>query len=245
MKSLRKKEHKMKTINVFIPVDHWAKLIMIHRELSDIIPDFLLYSKKGDMKPSLILRDVVSISQMNRLYKNMLKANVKDIQDEYYHLAIGFVKQKIDSAKWCIGLTTMSLTMEAIFNYQKEYFESQGSEFLLKPMILMDISKITGLDISTISRVSNSKYLQTSFGIFPVKYFFSEKIQTKSGEEVSNREVKKILQECVENESKRYPFNDSDLVVLLQKKGYLIARRTVAKYRELLKIPVATLRKEN
>jgi RNA polymerase sigma-54 factor len=135
------------------------------------------------------------------------------------------------------------LTMNAIINYQHKYF-MEGDEKVLKPMILKDIADITGLDISTISRVANSKYIQTHFGIFALKYFFSEGLQTESGEEVSTREIKKILEECIEGEDKRKPVTDEKLAEILQEKGYLIARRTVAKYREQLNIPVARLRKE-
>jgi RNA polymerase sigma-54 factor len=133
--------------------------------------------------------------------------------------------------------------MQAIVNYQREFF-TEGDEVYMKPMILKDIADITGYDISTISRVSNSKYIQTEFGVYPVKYFFSESMTNDSGEEVSTREIKKILQECVENEDKRKPLNDDSLAEVLKIKGYPIARRTVAKYREQLNIPVARLRKE-
>ncbi len=133
--------------------------------------------------------------------------------------------------------------MNAILNYQHEYFY-EGDEKKLRPMILKDIADITGLDISTVSRVANSKYIQTHFGIYPLKYFFSEGMQTDSGEEVSTREIKKILEECIENENKRKPLTDEKLAEILKEKGYLIARRTVAKYREQLNIPVARLRKE-
>src|SRR5271157_3277270 len=134
-------------------------------------------------------------------------------------------------------------TMEAIINFQREYF-IEGDEGKLRPMILKDIAERTQLDISTISRVANSKYIQTHFGILPLKYFFSEGLHTDSGEEVSTREIKKILEECIENESKRKPLTDDELSEILQNKGYQIARRTVAKYREQLNIPVARLRKE-
>jgi RNA polymerase sigma-54 factor len=162
--------------------------------------------------------------------------------------AVTFVKQKLDSAKWFIDAikqrqNTLILTMNAIINYQHEYF-LEGDDKLLKPMILKDIADITGLDISTISRVANSKYIQTHFGIFPLKYFFSEGLQTDSGEEVSTREIKKILEEFIGAEDKRKPLTDERLAEILQEKGYQIARRTVAKYREQLNIPVARLRKE-
>ena len=135
------------------------------------------------------------------------------------------------------------VTMETIISFQRQYFED-GDEGKLRPMILKDIADRTGLDISTISRVANSKYIQTHFGMFPLKYFFSEGMQTDSGEEVSTREIKKTLLECVESELKDKPLTDDELADILQKKGYLIARRTVAKYRELLNIPVARMRKE-
>ena len=162
--------------------------------------------------------------------------------------AITFVKQKLDSAKWFIDAirqrqNTMLLTMNAILEYQEKYFW-EGDETRLRPMILKDIADMTDLDISTISRVVNSKYIQTHFGIYPLKYFFSEGMQTESGEEVSTREIKKILQGCIENEDKRKPLTDDKLMAILNEKGYHIARRTVAKYREQLGLPVARLRKE-
>jgi RNA polymerase sigma-54 factor len=162
--------------------------------------------------------------------------------------AVTFVRQKLESAKWFIDAikqrqNTLLLTMNAILEYQREYFDD-GDETKLKPMILKDIAEMTGLDISTVSRVANSKFIQTHFGIFPLKFFFSEGLQTDSGEEVSTREIKKILEECIGSENKRKPLTDEKLTDILQEKGYQIARRTVAKYREQLNIPVARLRKE-
>lgn len=159
-----------------------------------------------------------------------------------------FVKQKLDSAKWFIDAikqrqNTLMTVMQSILDYQYDYF-LEGDETRLRPMILKDIAERTDLDISTVSRVSNSKYIQTHFGIFPLKYFFSEGLQTDSGEEVSTREIKSILQDCIENEDKRKPLTDDRLAKILQEKSYNIARRTVAKYREQLNIPVARLRKE-
>jgi len=159
-----------------------------------------------------------------------------------------FVKQKIDSAKWFIDAikqrqNTLYLTMKAIMEYQKEYFLS-GDETQLRPMILKDIAEIVSLDISTISRVANSKYVQTPFGTFLLKSFFSESMQMDDGEEVSTREIKKILSNCIEAEKKSKPLTDEELTNILKEKGYNIARRTVAKYREQLSIPVARLRKE-
>ena len=138
----------------------------------------------------------------------------------------------------------MMLTMRAIMKHQEDYFESWGDELLMKPMILQDIEDLTGLDKSTISRVGNSKYIQTPFGMFPLKFFFSEGLMTESGDEVSAHEIRKIVKDCVEAESKRNPLTDDDLSDILIKKGYLIARRTVAKYREQLNIPVARMRRE-
>jgi RNA polymerase sigma-54 factor len=159
-----------------------------------------------------------------------------------------FVKQKLDSAKWFIDAikqrqTTLLLTMNAIMEYQREFFLS-GDETMLKPMILKDIADVVQMDISTVSRVANSKYVQTNFGMYSLKYFFSESLSTDSGEEVSTREVKKILTDAIEAEDKRKPLPDEKLMELLNEKGYNIARRTVAKYREQLNIPVARLRKE-
>ncbi len=161
---------------------------------------------------------------------------------------MSFVRQKLDSAKWFIDAikqrqNTLLLTMHAIIDFQAEYF-MEGDEARLKPMILKDIADVTGLDISTVSRVANSKFIQTTFGIFPLRYFFSEGMQTETGEEVSTREIKKILKDCIDDENKRKPLTDEKLAAILNDKGYLVARRTVAKYREQLNIPVARMRKE-
>jgi RNA polymerase sigma-54 factor len=162
--------------------------------------------------------------------------------------AVLFIKQKIDAAKWFIDMieqrqATLTNTMKAILVHQKAFFLS-GDETALKPMILKDIALQTGLDISTVSRVANSKFVQTEFGTFRLKFFFSESLSTDTGEEVSTREVKKILSELIESEEKHIPLSDEILTDMLQQKGYNIARRTVAKYREQLHIPVARLRKE-
>jgi RNA polymerase sigma-54 factor len=214
-----------------------------------IIPDFILENRDRTLQLSLNSRNVPEL-RLSRTYSDMLEsysAN-KSKSNKLQKEALSFVKQKIDSARWFIDAikqrqNTLMVTMEAIIEFQKEYFH-EGDETLLRPMILKDIADRTGLDISTISRVANSKYIQTHFGIYPLKYFFSEGLQTDTGEEVSTREIKKILEECIEVESKRKPLTDDELSVILQKKGYLIARRTVAKYREQLNIPVARLRKE-
>jgi RNA polymerase sigma-54 factor len=162
--------------------------------------------------------------------------------------AMLFVKQKIDSAKWFIDAikqrqNTLYLTMAAIMDYQDEYFRT-GDETKLRPMILKDIAEKVNLDISTISRVANSKYVEAPFGTFLLKTFFSESMQKEDGEEVSTREIKKILSDFIDAEEKSKPLTDEQLTEILKDKGYNIARRTVAKYREQLNIPVARLRKE-
>lgn len=214
-----------------------------------IVPDFVLENDDGDLLLNLNSRNIPDL-RVSQGYNEMLTTFVvnKESKTKGEKEAISFVKQKLDSARWFIEAirqrqNTMLVTMHAILNYQREYF-LEGDERNMKPMILKDIADITGLDISTISRVANSKYIQTHFGTFPLKYFFSEGMQTDSGEEVSTREIKMILQECIDNEDKRKPVTDEKLAEVLQEKGYVIARRTVAKYREQLNIPVARMRKE-
>lgn len=214
-----------------------------------IIPDFILETINGKLELSLNGRNVPEL-HINQTYSEMLKDFARDRKNKSKQDkdAIIFVKQKLDSARWFIDAiqqrqATLLLTMNAILEYQYDYF-LEGDERKLHPMILKDIAEQTGLDISTISRVANSKYLQTDFGIFPLKSFFSEGMQTEDGEEVSTREIKNILKECIDNESKKKPLTDEKLTNILKDKGYLIARRTVAKYREQLEIPVARLRKE-
>ena len=213
-----------------------------------IIPDFILeHSEEGfdlhlNSRNLPELRLSTSYNQMLKTYSRN-KSSSKEMKD-----TVMFVKQKIESAKWFIDAikqrqNTLLLTMNAILEYQNDYF-IDGDETKLKPMILKDVAEMTGLDISTVSRVANSKYIQTHFGILPLKFFFSEGLQTDSGEEVSTREIKRILQDCLDNEDKRKPLTDEKLTAILQDKGYQIARRTVAKYREQLNIPVARLRKE-
>jgi RNA polymerase sigma-54 factor len=214
-----------------------------------IVPDFILEIVDGELALSLNQRNVPDL-RINETYLNMLRAlgeNHKK-KDKDKKEALKFVKDKLDSAKWFIDAlqqrqTTLLLTMSEIINFQQEYFQD-GDETKLRPMILKDIAERTGLDISTISRVSNSKYIQTHFGIYPLKYFFSEGLQKDDGEEVSTREIKKILQDCIDNEDKKKPLTDDKLASILKDKSYNIARRTVAKYREQLGIPVARLRKE-
>jgi len=219
------------------------------KSFHQIVPDFILEENEGELQLYLNSNNVPEL-RLSRTYSDMFesynanKASAsKDEKD-----AITFVKQKLDSARWFIDAirqrqNTMLLTMNAILDYQKDYFY-EGDETRMRPMILKDIADMTGLDISTISRVVNSKYIQTHFGIYPLKYFFSEGMQTDSGEEVSTREIKKILQDCIDAEEKRKPLTDDRLSAILNEKGYQIARRTVAKYREQLGLPVARLRKE-
>lgn len=221
----------------------------MNRSSEQIVPDFILENNDGVLQLSLNSRNVPEL-RISRAYSDMIRtyAENKKAGNKGDKEAISFVKQKLDSARWFIDAikqrqNTLILTMNAILNYQEEYFY-EGDEKKLRPMILKDIAEVTGLDISTVSRVANSKYIQTHFGIFPLKYFFSEGMQTESGEEVSTREIKKILEECIEGEDKRKPLTDERLAEILQEKGYQIARRTVAKYREQLNIQVARLRKE-
>lgn len=213
-----------------------------------VVPDFILNNDNGDLKIKLNSRNAPDL-RINDHYIDMMRAFNKSKQkDRKQKEAIMFIKQKIDSAKWFIDAIkqrqqTMMNTMQAILEYQYPYFLT-GDEIRLKPMILKDIADITGLDISTISRVAHSKYIQTEFGTFQLKSFFSESISTESGEEVSTREVKKILQNLIGEENKKKPLSDQKLTDQLKAKGYNIARRTVTKYREQLNIPVARLRKE-
>jgi len=214
-----------------------------------IMPDFMLENNNGELSVYLTNGNIPDL-KISRYYANMLKAyseNRKNHSREQKE-AVLFVKQKLDNAKWFIDAIrqrhqTLLITMNSILEYQKEFF-ADGDESKLKPMILKDIAEDTGLDISTISRVSNSKYIQTHFGIYPLKYFFSESIQDESGEEVSTRKIKKILQDVINAENKRKPVTDDQLAEILKEKGFPIARRTVAKYREQLNIQVARLRKE-
>ena len=214
-----------------------------------IVPDFLLDNSEGELQLSLNQRNAPDL-QLNNTYLNLMKSysGNKSKTSKDQKEALMFMKQKLDSAKWFIDAIrqrqqTLLVTMTEIIKFQKEFFE-EGDETKLRPMILKDIADITGLDISTISRVSNSKYIQTHFGIYALKFFFSEGMQTDTGEEVSTREIKKILQECIANENKRVPVTDEKLADILKEKSYIVARRTVAKYREQLGIPVARMRKE-
>ena len=212
-----------------------------------VVPDFTIYNNCGELELTLNSRNAPEL-RVNKDYTDMLSDFAKQKNNKENKEAITFVKNKIDSAKWFIEAirqrqNTLYITMEAIMNYQKEYFLT-GDETKLRPMILKDISEKVGLDISTISRVANSKYVQTAYGTFPLKSFFSESLTNDEGEEVSTREIKKILMDCIEQEDKSKPLTDDVLAQILKGKGYNIARRTIAKYREQLDIPVARLRRE-
>ena len=214
-----------------------------------IIPDFILDYQDGRFQLSLNSYNVPEV-RINRRYVEMIRDMVGPDGKvrEKDRDAVQFVKSKIDSAKWFISAIkqrhdTLMRTMQTILDYQQEYFKD-GDRSKLRPMILKDIADRTGLDVSTISRVVNSKYVQTQFGIILLKSLFSEAMQTESGEEVSSYEIKHILQECIDEEDKRHPLTDETLMDILNSKGYRIARRTVAKYREMLSIPVARLRKQ-
>ena len=218
------------------------------KPMQQITPDFSVFEFEGKLELTLNGKNAPDL-KVSKEYENMLRAYSEGAKkSKSDREAVSFVKQKLESAKWFIDAikqrqNTLFVTMNAIMNYQRGFFLT-GDETNLKPMILKDISELVGLDISTISRVVNSKYVQTNYGIFSLKYFFSESMSTDSGEEVSTREVKKILADAIEQEDKRKPLPDDKLTDLLQQKGYNIARRTVAKYREQLNIPVARLRKE-
>lgn len=212
-----------------------------------IVPDFTVVADEGMLTVTLNSRNAPEL-KLSAAYSDTLKtyeeANVKDQQLKD---AVQYIKQKLDGARWFIDSVkqrhhTLLSTMEAIVKRQKEFF-LEGDDTYLKPMILKDIATEVGLDISTISRVANSKYVETDFGIFPLKHFFSEGLSNEDGEEISNREIKKILENAINAEEKVKPLTDEALMELLKEKGYLIARRTVAKYREQLNIPVARLRK--
>ncbi|MDR2823602.1 MAG: RNA polymerase factor sigma-54 [Prevotellaceae bacterium] len=228
------------------PGNAWSGDVLEHTK-STIIPDFTLENDNGKLIVHLNQSNIPEL-RINANFKNMLsdfnsnkKNQTREMKD-----AILFAKQKVDSAQWFIDAVkqrqqTLLITMTAIVQFQHDFF-IEGHESFLKPMILKDIADITGYDISTISRVSNSKYIQTEYAIYPVKYFFSESILNEDGKEISTREIKTFLQERVDNEDKRHPLNDDDIATYLKECGYIIARRTVAKYREQLNIPVARLR---
>ncbi|MDP3453162.1 MAG: RNA polymerase factor sigma-54 [Bacteroidales bacterium] len=214
-------------------------------QAQQVVPDFLLDFKDGELIMTMPRFSVPEL-KVNKRYADMLLSSVNS--DKSGKEAATFVKQKLDSAKWFVEAirqrhNTLHNTMNAIIDFQKEFF-IDGDETKLRPMVLKNIAEKTNLDISTISRVVNCKYIQTHFGIYPLKYFFSEGLMTDSGEEVSTREIKNILAESIDVEDKKRPLTDEELVAVLHNKGYKVARRTVAKYREQLNIPIARLRKE-
>ena len=215
---------------------------------SYVIPDFFVVNNNGKLEITLNSKNAPDL-RISEGYRDMLKDYDRGSKkDKRQKEAVLFIKQKIDSAKWFIDAIkqrqhTLLSTMQTIMEYQKEFFLT-GDDTDLRPMILKDIAERTSLDISTVSRVANSKFVQTEFGTYRLKFFFSESLVTDSGEEVSTREVKKILSNLITDENKQHPLSDEKLTELLQDKGYNIARRTVAKYREQLNIPVARLRKQ-
>ena len=214
-----------------------------------IIPDFIISIIDGQL--DLVMNTgMIPELRINSSFKDLLQGykESNDSEDKEQQAAVLFVKQKLDSAKWFIDAIkqrhrTLMLTMTAIMNFQEPYFLT-GDEKLLKPMILKDIAEIVDMDISTISRVANSKYVESPYGTFLVKHFFSEAIKNSRGEDVSTKEIKMILDQLINNEDKSKPLTDNKLMDLLNQRGYPIARRTVAKYREQMSIPVARLRKE-
>lgn len=220
----------------------------VNKAESYVVPDFFILNNGGKLELTLNGRNAPEL-RISEGYRDMMKEYDRGAKkDKRQKEAVLFIKQKIDAAKWFIDAIkqrqhTLLSTMTAIMDHQQEFFMT-GDETNLRPMILKDIAEKTNLDISTVSRVANSKFVQTEFGTYRLKFFFSESLSTESGEEVSTREVKKILSDLIEAESKKHPLSDERLTEMLQEKGYNIARRTVAKYREQLNIPVARLRKE-
>lgn len=225
-----------------------AAFVVTNKAENYVIPDFFVFNNNGILELSLNAKNAPEL-RVSQGYREMMQAYDRgDKKNKKQKEAVLFIKQKLDAAKWFIDAIkqrqhTLLQTMQAIIDFQREFFLT-GDDTNLRPMILKDIAAVTYLDISTVSRVANSKYVQTEFGTYSLKYFFSEALQTDSGEEVSTREVKTILSEIIGAENKRKPYSDEKLTDMLIEKGYNIARRTVAKYREQLNIPVARLRKE-
>lgn len=225
-----------------------ASFTITNKAQTYVIPDFFVFNNNGILELSLNSKNAPEL-RVSEGYREMMQAyDRSDKKDKRQKEAVLFIKQKLDAAKWFIDAIkqrqhTLLQTMQAIIDFQHDFFIT-GDNTSLKPMILKDIAAITKLDVSTVSRVANSKFVQTEFGTYKLKYFFSEALQTDSGEEVSTREVKTILSEIIGGETKRKPYSDEKLTDMLIERGYNIARRTVAKYREQLNIPVARLRKE-
>jgi RNA polymerase sigma-54 factor len=217
--------------------------------MNTVIPDFIVETQNGELFLSMNQRNIPEL-RVSREYSEIFQGyaeNKKGVSNDVKNTMM-FVKQKLDSARWFIDAIkqrqeTMQRTMQNIIDLQYDFFLT-GDEAMLHPMILKDVAERSGYDISTISRVTSSKYVQTNFGIYPLKYFFSESMQNDAGEEISSREVKKILKESIEEEDPHKPLPDDKLAEILKAKGYIIARRTIAKYREQMNIPVARLRKK-
>lgn len=219
------------------------------RQQNTVIPDFIIDTRNGEMRVMLNTGELPEL-RINREYSNMMEdfARNEANQTPKMREAVQFVKQKIDAARWFIDAIqqrneTLLKTMNAILEKQKDFF-LEGDSMYLKPMILQDIADMTGYDVSTISRVSNSKYVQTDFGVFPLKYFFTVSLTNTDGEEISAQEIKNTLQQIIEKEDKKHPLTDQQLTVVLEAYGYKIARRTVVKYREQIGLPVSRLRKQ-
>ncbi len=216
-------------------------------QAQQVTPDFILDNKDGELLLSMPKLSIPEL-RVNKRYADILMNSATSSSGSGRKEAVSFVKQKLDSAKWFVEAlkqrqNTLQNTMQAILDFQHDFF-LYGDETRLKPMVLKNIAEKTGLDISTISRVVTSKYIQTNFGIYSLKYFFSEGLKTESGDEVSTREIKKVLQDSIDAEDKASPLTDEQLVEVLAAKGYKVARRTIAKYREQLSIPIARMRKE-
>lgn len=215
-------------------------------QAQQIVPDFVLDLENGQLKLSMPRFNIPEL-KVNRKYADIL-LEASGSNEKSKKEAAAFVKQKLDSAKWFVEAikqrhNTLMTTMQAIVDYQHDYF-MDGDETALRPMVLKDIAAVTGFDISTISRVVNSKFIETHFGIYSLKYFFSEGMENTEGDQVSTRELKKALQEVIDAENKSKPLTDDELVDVMRQKGYKVARRTIAKYRDQLNIPKARLRKE-
>ena len=229
------------------PGNNWSGAVDL--TMNQVTPDFIVEANNGELTLTLNQCGIPDL-HISREYANMLQdyTGNKANQTTEMRDAILFIKQKLDAAQWFIGAIqqrqeTLQRTMEAIVLLQTEFFLT-GDESKLRPMILKDVAKGAGYDISTISRVSNRKYVQTNYGVYPLKFFFSESVQNESGEEITTRQVKQIMLDTIEAEDKRKPVTDDILSALLKEKGFVVARRTVAKYREQMDIPVARLRKE-
>jgi RNA polymerase sigma-54 factor len=218
------------------------------RTVEQIVPDFAIRINDGELELTLNGRNAPSL-HVSRDYKEMMQTyKVSKDKSNSQKDAVQFIKQKLDSAKWFIDAIkqrqeTLFVTMNAIMHFQQDFF-LDGEETKLKPMILKDIADMVGLDISTVSRVANSKYVETPYGTKLIKEFFSESMKNDQGEDVSTLEIKKILKTVIEEEDKNKPLPDDQLAEILKEKGYPIARRTIAKYRDLLDIPVARMRKK-